>query len=69
MSDDTVPALAVPQGKAPKDREVELWIVHEHAKFCLDPVSQGYAASVRAHWIDFNGGGWTWDGLCGLPMH
>jgi hypothetical protein len=28
-----------------------------------------YAHSAEAKWIDHNGGGWTWEGLCGVITH
>lgn len=53
---------------AQKDgRCVLLWMVHQNAKFSRDPVSEGWAGPVVAHWIDHNSGGWTWHGLCGVP--
>jgi hypothetical protein len=29
----------------------------------------GYVGVCRAHWIEHNGGGFTWYGLCGAPSH
>lgn len=53
---------------APKDgTEVELRIVHINAAY--DEPTQAESAGWIGHcfgkWIDHNGGGWTWDGLCG----
>lgn len=53
---------------APHDgTEVELRLVHAYAPYCKDAVAEGYIAVVKAKWIDHNGGGWTWHGLCGRP--
>jgi hypothetical protein len=53
---------------APHDgTEIELRLVHAYAPFCKDPVAEGYIATATARWIDHNGGGWTWEGLCGRP--
>lgn len=52
---------------APKDgTRVLIWFVHENAKFSKDPIGEGWAAAHEAQWIDHNGGGWTWHGLCGV---
>lgn len=57
-----------PLGFAPHDgTEVEIRLVHAYAPFCADPVAEGYIATAKARWIDHNGGGWTWHGLCGRP--
>lgn len=54
---------------APRDgRSVLLWMVHPNAKFSADPIAEGWAAPVVASWIDHNGGGWTWHGLCGVAV-
>lgn len=45
------------------------WCVHENAKYSDNPVAEGWAAMVLAEWIDHNGGGWTWEGLCGRFTH
>jgi hypothetical protein len=53
---------------APKDgTRVLLWMVHTNAKYSKDPIGEGWEAAVVAEWIDHNGGGWTWHGLCGSP--
>lgn len=55
---------------APKDgRQILLWMVHANAKYSVDPIAEGWAAPVIARWIDHNGGGWTWHGLCGVATH
>lgn len=51
---------------APKDgTRILVWCIHEQAKYCDDPVADGYAGPVIANWSNFNNGGWTWYGLCG----
>jgi hypothetical protein len=58
----------MPIETAPKDgTKILLWMVHQNAKYSADPVSEGWEAPVTAEWIDHNGGGWTWYGLCGKP--
>lgn len=53
---------------APRDgTPVQLWMVHPNAQYSSDPIGEGWEAVVDAHWIDHNGGGWTWYGLCGRP--
>ncbi len=49
--------------------KLELWFVHNFAQYCDDPVKSGYVAAHGAEWIKFNGGGWTWHGLCGTATH
>jgi len=52
---------------APRDGSpVWLWIVHPLARYERDPIEAGYEAAVEAHWIDHNGGGFTWYGLAGV---
>lgn len=53
---------------APKDgTRILLWMVHQNAKYSADPLTEGWVAPVVAEWIDHNGGGWMWHGLCGSP--
>jgi hypothetical protein len=53
---------------APHDgTEVEIRIVHFLAAACDDPIQEGYIGTVRAHWVDHNGGGLPWHGLAGTP--
>lgn len=49
--------------------EIEIRLVHYLAAAYDDPVEEGYIGKARAHWIDHNGGGLTWNGLCGAPSH
>lgn len=53
---------------APHDgSEIELRIVHINAAFADDPAGEGWIASCRGYWTDFNGGGFVWNDLCGMP--
>jgi len=55
---------------APRDgTDVLLWIVHPNAEWSDDPVGDGYVCHAVARWINHNGGGWTWHGMCGTPTH
>ena len=59
-----------PISTAPRDgTRVLLWCVHANAAYSDDPVAEGWAAAVLGAWIDHNGGGWTWHGLCGRMTH
>lgn len=56
-----------PMAEAPKDgREVEALVIHVNATLSADAWGDGWVSVVRAKWIDHNGGGWTWNGLCGV---
>lgn len=56
-----------PMHTAPRDgAEIIARCEHDHARFSKRPVAEGWIAPVRAHWIDHNGGGWTWHRLCGV---
>ena len=52
------------------DEEVEIFVVHPTAQFVsrLDDL-HNWSAWFRAKWIDHNGGGWTWNGMCGRVTH
>lgn len=52
---------------APKDgTEVELLLRHPNYRHCKTDEEQAqWEQVVRAKWIDFNGGGWTWNGMYG----
>lgn len=57
-----------PIDTAPHDgTEVQIRLVHYLAAAYDDPIKEGYIAVARAHWIDHNGGGFTWHGLAGSP--
>lgn len=55
---------------APKDgREVWIWIRHPYYYYAAESgIEEMYEDAVRAHWIDHNGGGWTWAGLYGRQV-
>lgn len=52
---------------APKDgTEIELLLRHTNYQWCkTDSERAKWEQVVRAQWIDFNGGGWTWRGMAG----
>ena len=55
---------------APKDgTRILVWFVHANAAYSKDPVAEGWEAAHEAYWIDHNGGGWTWYGLCGIAKY
>ena len=55
---------------APRDgTRILIWFVHANAKYSSDPIAEGWEAAHEAYWIDHNGGGWTWHGLCGVATY
>ena len=55
-----------PMDTAPKDgTPVRLKVRHDNWKYAAEDQKAQWEAVVVAKWIDFNGGGWTWHGLCG----
>lgn len=55
---------------APKDgSEIQIRVVHPNAKYSKDPEGEGWIMWCRAHWIDHNGGGFTWHGPLGEITH
>lgn len=60
----------VPIAECPEEwkdgRPVLIEFVHANAQYSKDPVGEGWIAVHEAQWIDHNGGGWTWHGLCGV---
>lgn len=63
-----------PMHTAPLDGTV-IEILFRHFEYwtCLKvsgkaKAEKEYQAVQRAHWIDHNGGGWTWHGMAGSPM-
>lgn len=60
---------------APKDgTEVELLVRHTDYRYAKPENQHLWEQVVRAKWIDFNGGGWTWSGMYGTawgwrPVH
>lgn len=59
-----------PMTTAPKDgSEIELMVRHHTWHYAAPHEKAIWQGPHRAHWIDFNGGGWTWQpGLCGSPI-
>ena len=55
---------------APKDgTEIELLIRHHNYTYCCKQADRSkWQGVVRGKWIDHNGGGWTWMGMCGHVM-
>ena len=62
---DMESAVPVAEWPLEVDEPVELLIEHANAKWSQDPVGDGWIAWCAGSWTDFNGGGWTWNGLCG----
>jgi hypothetical protein len=56
---------------APKDgTRLLLWCVHHNAQYADDPVEfSRWAGAVIGSWTNHNGGGWTWSGHAGTPIH
>lgn len=58
-----------PMATAPHDgTSVQLLIYHLNRKFAWEGGKRQWEQIVEAAWIDFNGGGWTWRGMCGEPQ-
>lgn len=58
-----------PMLSAPLDgSEVELMIRHNNWIYASGKDREQWEQIVRAKWIDFNGGGWTWHGMAGMPV-
>jgi hypothetical protein len=61
-----------PIDSAPHDGS-EIWLRVEHMNFAFagDDAEERelWQQTVDAHWIDHNGGGFTWHGLAGTPTH
>lgn len=54
---------------APLDgTEVELLLHHPSRRYAQGDDRKQWEQIVRAKWIDFNGGGWTWSGMYGEPV-
>lgn len=50
-------------------RQVLLLIHHANRKYTSTYAEQEcWTDEVLAHWIDHNGGGWTYHGMCGEPQ-
>lgn len=58
-----------PIDTAPRDgTEIEMLIEGALYRYARPEERDDYRQAVRAHWIDHNGGGFTWHGLCGAPI-
>lgn len=56
----------LPAVTAPHDgTEIELRVVHINAAYGDDAGARNWIDICRGKWTDFNGGGFTWHGLCG----
>ena len=54
---------------APKDgTPILAFCVHLNARLAGEDVAE-WTEIVTTRWIDFNGGGWTWNGICGVHTH
>jgi activating signal cointegrator 1 len=54
---------------APKDgTEVDVIFRHRNWQYAEGDAKAQWQAVQRAHWIDFNEGGWVWNGMCGTPI-
>lgn len=52
--------------ECPRDgSEIELLIRHANFPREKEDSRHRWEEIVRGHWIDFNGGGFTWFGMCG----
>ena len=55
---------------APRDgTKICMRVEHMNFAFASEADKPNWEQWVEAQWIDFNGGGWTWYGLCGKPTH
>jgi hypothetical protein len=58
-----------PIESAPKDgTPILAFCVHPNARYAGEDAAE-WAEIVVTRWIDFNGGGWTWNGICGVHTH
>jgi len=59
----------LPMTSAPRDgTEIELLLRHTSWHYAKGADRDQWQQAVRARWIDFNGGGWTWRGVCGREL-
>lgn len=58
-----------PMDSAPKDgTEIEILFRHRNWKYASERDRADWQQVCKAYWTDFNGGGWVWHGICGVPM-
>jgi hypothetical protein len=63
---------AVPVAEWPReiDEAVLIFVEHPNLAFARDEAEgDQWRGWFRAHWTDFNGGGWVWFGLLGTITH
>lgn len=54
---------------APKDgTEIEILFRHTNWNYADSLDRDDWQQVCKARWIDFNGGGWVWRGICGQPI-
>ena len=59
----------LPMTTAPKDGTViEILMRHNNWHYAAGVDKARWQEVVRAQWIDFNHGGWTWRGIAGTPV-
>lgn len=59
-----------PIASAPKDgTKILAWCVHQNAKYASSAERETWEGPVVARWIEFNGGGWSWNGHFGHFTH
>lgn len=58
-----------PMESAPKDgRDIQIVFRHFNWRY-TDKEDRGELQQLcSAYWTTFNGGGWVWNGLCGVPI-
>jgi hypothetical protein len=58
-----------PIATAPRDgTPILAFCVHPNARLAGEDSAE-WTEIVTTRWIDFNGGGWTWNGICGVHTH
>lgn len=58
-----------PMATAPKDgTEIEILFRHLNWQYAEGDKKDEWQQFCRAHWTDFNGGGWVWHGIAGIPV-
>lgn len=54
---------------APKDgTSILILFRHVNHKYAKPAEKERWQQWCKAHWTDFNGGGWVWHGICGTPI-